>query len=50
MKFKYCLNKSVKTTVQPENKYELKDIIEETIKNKAIIVTLILLTLQRLLI
>ena len=34
MKFKYCLNKSVKTTVQPENKYELKDIIEDTIKER----------------
>ena len=34
MKFKYCLNKSVKTTVQPENKYELKDIIEDTIKEQ----------------
>ena len=34
MKFKYCLNKSVKTTVQPETKYELKDIIEDTIKEQ----------------
>ena len=34
MNFKYCLNKSVKTTVQPENKYELKDIIEDTIKEQ----------------
>ena len=34
MKFKYCLNESVKTTVQPENKYELKDIIEDTIKEQ----------------
>ena len=34
MKFKYYLNKSVKTTVQPENKYELKDIIEDTIKEQ----------------
>ena len=34
MKFKYCLNESVKTTVQPENKYELKDTIEDTIKEQ----------------
>ncbi len=34
MKFKFCLNESVKTTVQPENKYELKDIIEDTIKEQ----------------
>ena len=34
MKFKNCLNKldeSVKTTVQPKTKEELKDIIEDTI-------------------
>ena len=35
MKFKNCLNKlneSVKTTVQPETRGELKKIIEDTIK------------------
>ena len=34
MKFKYCLNKSVKTTVQPKTKDELKKIIEDTIKEQ----------------
>ena len=34
MKFKYCLNESVKTTVQPETKDELKKIIEDTIKEQ----------------
>ena len=34
MLYKHYLNKSVKTTVQPENKYELKDIIEDTIKEQ----------------
>ena len=34
MKFKYCLNKSVKTTVQPKTEDELKDIIEDTIKEQ----------------
>ena len=34
MKFKYCLNESVKTTVQPKTKDELKKIIEDTIKEQ----------------
>ena len=34
MKFKFCLNKSVKTTVQPKTKDELKKIIEDTIKEQ----------------
>ena len=34
MKLKYCLNESVKTTVQPKTKDELKKIIEETIKEQ----------------
>ena len=34
MKFKYCLNESVKSTVQPKTKDELKKIIEDTIKEK----------------
>ena len=34
MKFKYCLKKSVKTTVQPKTKDELKKIIEYTIKEQ----------------
>ena len=33
MKFKYYLNKSVKTTVQPKTKDELKYIIEDTIED-----------------
>ena len=34
MKFKYCLKKSVKTTIQPKTKDELKKIIEDTIKKQ----------------
>ena len=34
MKFKYCLNESVKSTVQPKTKGELKKIIEDTIKEQ----------------
>ena len=34
MKFKNCLNKFVKTTVQPKTKDELKKIIEDTIKEQ----------------
>ena len=34
MKFKYCLNESVKTAVQPKTKNELKKIIEDTIKEQ----------------
>ena len=34
MKFKYCLNESVKTTVQPKNKSELMKIIKDTIKRE----------------
>ena len=34
MKFKFCLNESVKTTVQPKTKDELKKIIEDTIKEQ----------------
>ena len=34
MKFKYCLNESAKTTVQPKTKDELKKIIEDTIKEQ----------------
>ena len=34
MKFKYCLNESVKTTVQPKTKDELKKIIEDTIEEQ----------------
>ena len=34
MKFKYCFKKSVKTTIQPKTKDELKKIIEYTIKEQ----------------
>ena len=34
MKFKYCLNESVKTTVQPKTREELKKIIEDTIEEQ----------------
>ena len=34
MLYKHYLNKSVKTTVQPKNKVELKKIIEDTIKEQ----------------
>ena len=34
MKFKYCLNESVKSTVQPKTREELKTIIEDTIKEQ----------------
>ena len=34
MLHKYYLNESVKTTIQPKTKDELKDIIEDTIKER----------------
>ena len=34
MNFKYFLNEATKTTVQPKTEDELKDIIEDTIKEQ----------------
>ena len=34
MRFKYFLNEATKTTVQPKTEDELKDIIEDTIKEQ----------------